>query len=62
MGNKRFNSIMLSMNDKELDDMEASKTFTKQPNRVTRVACGAGVMECEVVTISLINYQSMSHY
>ena len=37
------------MNDKELDDMEASKTFTKQPNRVTRVACGAGVMECEVI-------------
>ena len=39
------------MNDKELDDMEASKTFTKQPNRVTRVACGAGVMECEVIHI-----------
>ena len=37
-----------SMNDKELDDMDASKTFTKQPNRVTRVACGAGVMEIEV--------------
>ena len=36
------------MNDKELDDMDASKTFTKQPNRVTRVACGAGVMEIEV--------------
>ena len=36
------------MNDKELDDMDASKTFTKQPNRVSRVACGAGVMECEV--------------
>ena len=36
------------MNDKELDDMDASKTFIKQPNRVTRVACGAGVMEIEV--------------
>ena len=36
------------MNHKELDDMDASKTFTKQPNRVTRVACGAGVMEIEV--------------
>merc|ERR1719317_621618 len=45
---KRLMTIMDSMNDKELDDMEASKTFTKQPNRVTRVACGAGVMECEV--------------
>ena len=39
---------MCSMNDKELDDMDASKTFIRQPNRVTRVACGAGVMEIEV--------------
>merc|ERR1719213_46225 len=45
---KRLMTIMDSMNDKELDDMEASKTLTKQPSRVTRVACGAGVMECEV--------------
>merc|ERR1711887_169072 len=45
---KRLMTIMDSMNDKELDDMEASKTFTRQPSRVTRVACGAGVMECEV--------------
>jgi len=45
---KRLMTIMDSMNDKELDDMDASKTFTKQPNRVTRVACGAGVMEIEV--------------
>ena len=36
------------MNEKELDDMDASKTFARQPSRVTRVACGAGVMECEV--------------
>ena len=36
------------MNDKELDDMDAFKTFTKQPTRVTRIACGAGVMEMEV--------------
>ena len=41
-------TIMDSMNDKELDDMDASKTFLRQPNRVTRVACGAGVMEIEV--------------
>merc|ERR1719447_1606245 len=40
---KRLMTIMDSMNDKELDDMDASKTFTKQPTRVTRVACGAGV-------------------
>merc|ERR1719458_2050551 len=40
--------IMDSMNDKELDDMDAFKTFTKQPTRVSRIACGAGVMEMEV--------------
>merc|ERR1719382_1814356 len=45
---KRLMTIMDSMNDKELDDMDASKTFLRQPNRVTRVACGAGVMEIEV--------------
>lgn len=45
---KRLMTIMDSMNDKELDDMEASKTFTKQPSRVSRVANGAGVMEIEV--------------
>jgi len=45
---KRLMTIMDSMNDKELDDMDASKTFIRQPNRVTRVACGAGVMEIEV--------------
>merc|ERR1711990_1189026 len=39
---------MDSMNDKELDDMDAFKTFTKQPTRVSRIACGAGVMEMEV--------------
>ncbi|XP_023346359.1 signal recognition particle 54 kDa protein [Eurytemora carolleeae] len=45
---KKLMTIMDSMNDKELDDMEATKTFTKQPTRVTRVACGAGVTEMEV--------------
>jgi len=45
---KRLMTIMDSMNDKELDDMDAFKTFTKQPSRVTRIACGAGVMEMEV--------------
>ena len=28
--------------------MDAFKTFTKQPTRVSRIACGAGVMEMEV--------------
>ena len=60
---KRLMTIMDSMNDKvhskcfflklmnflkELDDMDAFKTFTKQPTRVSRIACGAGVMEMEV--------------
>merc|ERR1719391_1889509 len=45
---KKLMTIMDSMNDKELDDMEASKTFTRQPSRVTRVACGSGVTEMEV--------------
>ena len=29
--------------------MDAFKTFTKQPTRVSRIACGAGVMEMEVI-------------
>jgi len=45
---KKLMTIMDSMNDKELDDVEASKTFTKQPTRVSRVAKGAGVTEMEV--------------
>jgi len=45
---KRLMTIMDSMNDKELDDLDASKTFTRQPTRISRVAQGAGVMEGEV--------------
>lgn len=45
---KKLMTIMDSMNDKELDDVEATKTFMKQPTRVSRVAQGAGVMEVEV--------------
>merc|ERR1719312_1301667 len=41
-------TIMDSMNDKELDDLDASKTFTRQPTRISRVAQGAGVMVGEV--------------
>ena len=33
--------------------MDAFKTFTKQPTRVSRIACGAGVMEMEVIIIHL---------
>lgn len=42
-------TITLSLTpSQELDDMDAFKTFTKQPTRVSRIACGAGVMEMEV--------------
>ena len=36
------------MNDTELDGKDGAKTFAKEPNRVTRCAQGAGVMEREV--------------
>ena len=36
------------MNDAELDGKDGAKTFVKEPNRITRVAQGAGVMEREV--------------
>jgi len=56
---KRLMTIMDSMNDKELDDMEASKTFIRQPLRITRVACGAGVTEREVMML-LDQYKKFS--
>ena len=45
---KRLMTIMDSMNDKELDHKDGSKIFTREPQRVTRIAGGAGVMEREV--------------
>merc|ERR1719443_273792 len=36
------------MNDGELDGKDGAKMFQKEPNRVTRVAQGAGVTEREV--------------
>lgn len=45
---KRLMTIMDSMSDGELDHKDGAKIFTKEPSRVTRVACGAGVMEREV--------------
>ena len=41
-------TIMDSMNDGELDGKDGAKTFQREPNRVRRVAQGAGVMEVEV--------------
>ena len=41
-------TIMDSMNDNELDHKDGAKIFTREPSRVTRIACGAGVMEREV--------------
>merc|ERR1712051_500758 len=45
---KMLMTIMDSMNDAELDGKDGAKTFAKEPNRVTRCAQGAGVMEREV--------------
>merc|ERR1719264_1974340 len=45
---KKLMTIMDSMNDQELDDADGSKKFSKEPNRVKRVANGAGVEEREV--------------
>merc|ERR1739838_1098712 len=45
---KMLMTIMDSMNDAELDGKDGAKTFAKEPNRITRVAQGAGVMEREV--------------
>ena len=43
-----FLYIFCSMNDAELDAKDGAKTFSKEPNRVSRCAQGAGVMEREV--------------
>ena len=45
---KKLMTIMDSMNDRELDDADGAKKFSKEPNRVKRVAYGAGVEEREV--------------
>ena len=45
---KRLMTIMDSMNDGELDSKDGAKLFTREPRRVMRIACGAGVMEREV--------------
>jgi len=45
---KKMMTIMDSMNDRELDDADGSKKFSKEPSRVKRVANGAGVTQQEV--------------
>ncbi|XKL68068.1 hypothetical protein PGB90_003559 [Kerria lacca] len=45
---KKLMTIMDSMNDGELDNRDGAKLFSKQSERITRVACGAGVTEREV--------------
>merc|ERR1712228_377274 len=45
---KKLMTIMDSMNDRELDDADGAKKFSREPGRVTRVANGAGVTEREV--------------
>ena len=45
---KRFMTIFDSMNDVELDNQDGAKLFNKQPGRITRVARGSGLPECEV--------------
>jgi len=45
---KRLMTIMDSMNDAELDHKDGSKLIGKEPNRLIRIAQGAGVLEREV--------------
>jgi signal recognition particle subunit SRP54 len=45
---KRLMTIMDSMNDGELDSKDGSKLLSREPKRITRIACGAGAMEREV--------------
>ena len=48
------------MNDADLDSKDGAKTFAKEPNRVTRCAQGAGVMEREVKEL-LKQYTNFAH-
>ncbi|XP_050407440.1 signal recognition particle subunit SRP54 [Patella vulgata] len=45
---KKLMTMMDSMNDAELDSIEGEKLFSRQPNRVQRVARGSGVSIKEV--------------
>jgi len=45
---KKLMTIMDSMNDEELDNLQGAKLFTRQPGRINRVARGAGVSSREV--------------
>ena len=48
---KRLMTIMDSMNEGELDHKDGGKLFTKEPNRIKRIARGAGVFEQEVMEL-----------
>ncbi|KAK7880638.1 hypothetical protein WMY93_032716 [Mugilogobius chulae] len=45
---KKLMTIMDSMNDQELDSKDGAKLFSKQPNRIQRVARGSGVATRDV--------------
>uniref|UniRef100_A0A673ME27 Signal recognition particle 54 kDa protein n=1 Tax=Sinocyclocheilus rhinocerous TaxID=307959 RepID=A0A673ME27_9TELE len=45
---KKLMTIMDSMNDQELDNKDGAKLFSKQPNRIQRVARGSGVATRDV--------------
>ncbi|XP_059907509.1 signal recognition particle subunit SRP54 isoform X1 [Gadus macrocephalus] len=45
---KKLMTIMDSMNDQELDNKDGAKLFSKAPNRIQRVARGAGVAPRDV--------------
>uniref|UniRef100_A0A8C2ZR95 Signal recognition particle 54 kDa protein n=1 Tax=Cyclopterus lumpus TaxID=8103 RepID=A0A8C2ZR95_CYCLU len=45
---KKLMTIMDSMNDQELDSKDGAKLFSKQPNRIQRVAQGSGVATRDV--------------
>ncbi|CAL2041817.1 unnamed protein product [Caenorhabditis brenneri] len=56
---KRMMTVMDSMSDKELDHPKASELFTKEPNRVARVARGSGSHQQEVRDL-LAQYKKFS--
>ncbi|KAK3094121.1 hypothetical protein FSP39_024368 [Pinctada imbricata] len=45
---KKLMTMMDSMNDQELDNLDGERLFTRQPSRIHRVARGAGVSVREV--------------
>lgn len=56
---KKMMTIMDSMSDKELDHPKASELFTKEANRVARVARGSGCLQQDVREL-LAQYKKFS--